>query len=134
MTEIEIIKELFKATSAKNVITVVMNDSTTYTGIIQMFDGEKIFIENNEILLSSITDLVYPGMSSPVTVQDSSCTESHDYCTYKGEKVHITTTDSNTFEGIVFDIIENKVILVAINKKVVLDVSSIADQKEYNYE
>lgn len=127
MTEIEIIKELFKATSAKTVITVVMNDNTTYTGIIQMFDGDKIFIENNEIPLSSITGLEYPRMYAPVAVQDSSCAERNDFYTFKGEKVHITTTDSISFEGIVFDIIENKVILVATYKKEVLDISSIAD-------
>ena len=48
MTEIEIIKELFIATSTKNNITVVLSDGTKKNGTITLFNGEKIFMGNDE--------------------------------------------------------------------------------------
>ena len=54
MTEMEIIKELFVAASTKNEISVILADNTKVTGVIRLFDGEKIFMGNNEIALSEI--------------------------------------------------------------------------------
>ena len=51
MTEMDIIKELFVAASTKNEISVVLADNAKATGVIRLFDGEKIFMGDNEIVL-----------------------------------------------------------------------------------
>lgn len=54
MTEIEIIKELFRAFSTKEDICVMLFDGSSRTGAVCSFDGEKVLLNEAEIAISSI--------------------------------------------------------------------------------
>lgn len=57
MTEIEIIKELFRAFSTKEDICVVLMDGSNRTGAVCSFDGEKVLLDGAEIAISSIVSV-----------------------------------------------------------------------------
>lgn len=54
MTEIEIIKELFRAFSTKENVSVVLVDGSNRIGAVCSFDGEKVLLDGAEIAISSI--------------------------------------------------------------------------------
>ena len=58
MTEIEIVKALFKALSSKEIICVVLMDGSRLNGLVVSFDGEKILMNDSEIAISSIVSVV----------------------------------------------------------------------------
>ena len=57
MTEIEIIKELFRAFSTKEEICVVLADGSSRSGEVCSFDGEKILLGGEEIAVGSIVSV-----------------------------------------------------------------------------
>ena len=54
MTEIEIIKRLFKAFSIKEKITVSLADGSKRNGVVVSFDGEMVLLNEAEIAITSI--------------------------------------------------------------------------------
>jgi len=58
MTEIEIVKKLFKASSTKENITVVYGEGNSCYGVVTFFDGENVSIDGQNIILSSVIDIV----------------------------------------------------------------------------
>lgn len=54
MTEIEIIKELFKAHASHSNIVVELENLEKYVGKVTFFDGERVTIDDNELMVSLI--------------------------------------------------------------------------------
>ena len=120
MTEMEIIKELFVAASTKNEISVILADNLKVTGVIRFFDGEKIFLGDNEIALSKIIGIEHLADSNEEneSVVDNSNTA--DYSSFKLSYVTVLTDKKGTLEGKVFDYKDGKLVLITDTNKVVL--------------
>ena len=57
MTEIEIIKALFMASTTKETITVSLIDGKKHAGAVCSFDGEKVLLDGMEVAISSIVSV-----------------------------------------------------------------------------
>ena len=125
MTEMEIIKELFVAASTKNKISVILADNAKVTGVIRLFDGEKIFMGENEIALSEIIGIEHLVNSDEDTEPVVDCFDAVDYSSFKLSYVTVATDKKGTLEGIVFDYRDGKIVLITETSKAVLNAEEI---------
>lgn len=125
MTEIDIIKELFKAFSNKEIITVVLKDNEQYSGVVKLFDGEKILLDDVEIHLPQINEVMEYVES--IALEDNTSDISIEHL--KGEIVSILVNEkngeNNTVTGFVFDVKNNNVVLLTENEKLVIKANNI---------
>ena len=110
MNDIEIMKALFKAFSGGETICVELKDGSTQPGTISSLDGEQIMIAGQEIALSRIGINYYSDTSE---VEE---------------------------EGILFDICEDRIVLITDTEKKVIflkditEVTQIHDDEILGYE
>ncbi|MBO4911545.1 MAG: hypothetical protein J5504_02380, partial [Butyrivibrio sp.] len=125
MTEMEIIKELFVAASTKNEISVILAGNFKVTGVIRLFDGEKIFMGDNEIALSEIIGIEHISDSDNNSDPEEDSFIEADYSSFKLSYVMVESNKKGTLEGIVFDYRDGKLVLISDTNKVVLPAEEI---------
>ncbi len=129
MTELDIIKELFKSFSSHNQIVLVLQDGSRFTGTIQFFDGETITMEGRQLSLPSIASV------EPYTEVQESAEETTAQIVFQEYKAHwvkiVCRKDDDQVElsGFLFDIRNGLLALITPTEKVIIraeDVISIS--------
>ena len=142
MTELEIIKGLFKAFSDKEKISVILTNNDIISGIVTLFDGEKIRIDNVDLELSSIKDIrinselesLFEDKGVDATNNIAEFISCYVKLEYK-RKSGVSST-----EGLVYTIKDGKLVLLSPLNKIVIDVNNIisiekaAKPNEYDFE
>lgn len=114
MTEIEIIKELFVASSNKSVITVLLSDNSRRRGHVAKFDGNEIDLDGEAIPVSTIVSIEKTASESSLKTDDVSKI-AIDANKQKSTYVQIYLTENGideVLEGFLFDYKENKLMLM----------------------
>ena len=138
MTELDIIKELFKSFSNHSQIVLHMQDGSSFSGTIQFFDGETITMEGRQLSLPSISS-VEPCFDEVKEVVEETATQANIQ-EYKGHWVDIVCNkDGNQKElsGFLFDIRNGLIALITKTEKVIIhseDIVSIARASSYQQE
>ena len=133
MNDIEIMKALFKAFSGGETICVELKDGSTQPGTISSFDGEKIMIAGQEIALAEIAGIGAPE-SMPVNVDGDDSERAHfssdGISSLKLSRIGInyySDTSEVEEEGILFDICEDRIVLITDTEKKVIFLKDITE-------
>lgn len=124
MTEIEIIKELFKASSGKEMITVI-SDEGKYSGIITFFDGENVSIDGSNIKLSSIKDIVDKKVETVVPELPLEKPDIYGMKMKKAKIVIFHEGNSKEYQGIVFAVQDGKIVFITEFEKLIFSIDDI---------
>ncbi len=129
MTDIEIIKELFKAYAGHNEIVVELNNDETIVGEITSFDGEKVTIGCKDLPVSLIT-CVRDYVENQQMYGNNANTECdiNELC-FKKVVVNISGKD-DTVEGLLYAISDEKIVILTSSKKVIVEKANITEIHE----
>lgn len=132
MNDIEIMKALFKAFSGGETICVELKDDSTQTGTIASFDGEKVTIAGREIPLADITAIGVPESRSENVTDDEAETHysADSISELKLSRIAInyhSDKSEEKEEGILFDVCEDKLVLITDTEKKVILLKDVAE-------
>ena len=132
MNDLEIMKALFKAFSDGKTICIELKDYSNQTGTITSFDGERITIAGQDIVLADIADIKVPKIKSLSEVDY--VLETHfsveDIVGLKLSRIVISYNFDNVEvkeKGIIFDINNDKIVLITDTEKKILFLNNITE-------
>lgn len=137
MTELDIIKELFKSFSNHNQIVLHLQDGSSFSGTIQFFDGETITMEGRQLSLPSIASVEPYTEVQEVAEQTTTQSVFQEYKAHWVDIACNTDGDQKELSGFLFDVRNGLIALITKTEKVIIrseDIVSIArvntDQQE----
>ena len=126
MTELDIIKELFKAFSSRKPIILNTQDGIQHSGTIQNFDGETItIIDGCQLTLSNIVSVEACEDNQGGPIQSESRVDYQDYKTHEVDIVYNRDDNQVELTGYLFDIRSGLIALVTKTKREIIPVESI---------
>jgi len=129
MTDIEIIKELFKAYAGHNEVVVELDNDETIVGEITSFDGEKVTIGCKDLPVSLITCVRdYVDNQQMYGNNVNTVCDINELC-FKKVVVNISSKD-DTVEGLLYAINAEKIIILTSSKKVIIEKANITEIHE----
>lgn len=125
MTELDIIKELFKSFSSHSQIVLILQDGSRFSGTIQLFDGETITMAGRQLTLPSIASVEPYTEVQVVTGGGTSLAVLPEYKSHWVNIVCNLDGDQKELSGFLFDIRNGFIALVTGVDKVIINCGDI---------
>lgn len=135
MTEIEIIKELFKAHASHSNIVVELENLEKYVGKVTFFDGERVTIDDNELMVSlikKVEECCIEESDMPLNIGENGVLNDFEKLLLKRVSVKSTQYKEELIEGLLYSICTEQIVVVSSSKKWVLERNSVLDISEAN--
>ena len=145
MKEIDIIKCLFQAFSEKSTITADTKTGESFTGVVRVYDGSKVLLDNEEISVDSICNIRFP--ESDISQEEHKSEgirlgiSREEVEVIVGRNVIVDfcpqDTEPETVEGLLIAVNDSQIVLLSNDKKMKLflseirSIESISDASNY---